>query len=98
MEAEGFIADRLRGMCVTMLPMYRVIAVSLLTILPFAAQAAVGTAQAPPDSAHYRRCLEGSSANPALALGDAQAWSKSGGGVPAEHCAALALVNLKRYA
>ena len=51
-----------------------------------------------PDSVHYRRCLADSSANPALALADAESWTKSGGGVPAQHCAALALVSLKRYA
>ena len=79
-----------------MLPVYRVMALALLVSLPLAAQAATG--DAPPDSAHYRRCLEGSSASPALALSDAEAWTKSGGGVPAEHCAALALVGLKRYA
>jgi tetratricopeptide (TPR) repeat protein len=51
----------------------------------------------PSDSVHYRRCLIDSSANPAIALADAESWAKSGGGVPAQHCAALALVTLKRY-
>src|SRR5471032_840843 len=83
-------------MSVTMLPVYRVMVLALLVSLPLAARAA--TDNAPSDSAHYRRCLEDSSANPALALADAEAWAKSGGGVPAEHCAALALVGLKRYA
>ncbi|HWM60982.1 MAG TPA: hypothetical protein VNN98_02470 [Rhizomicrobium sp.] len=81
-----------------MLPVYRVVAVALLAGLPAAALAAIGSAKAPPDSAHYRRCLADSSASPALALTDAEAWAKSGGGVPADHCAALALVSLKRYA
>ncbi|HEX4636323.1 MAG TPA: hypothetical protein VH189_09085, partial [Rhizomicrobium sp.] len=62
----------------------------ILTGLPVtAAETAAG---------HYRRCLADSNANPTLALSDAEAWARSGGGVPAEHCAALALVNLKRYA
>ena len=53
---------------------------------------------APSDAGHYRRCLADSSANPAAALSDAEGWAKSGGGgVPAEHCAALALVSLQRY-
>jgi tetratricopeptide (TPR) repeat protein len=57
------------------------------------------TAQAAPsDAGRYRRCLADSSANPAAALADAEAWAKAGGGVPAQHCAALALVSLKRYA
>src|SRR6478735_36340 len=59
---------------------------------------ALAASRSTPDSAHYRRCLADSSANPTIALADAEAWVKSGGGVPAEHCAALALVTLKRYA
>ena len=69
-------------------------------LLPFVflILAALPTAAAEPDSAHYRRCLSDTNANPAAALVDAESWVKSGGAVPAEHCAALALVNLKRYA
>jgi tetratricopeptide (TPR) repeat protein len=58
----------------------------------------VCTAQAATNSVRYRNCLINSSANPAVALTDAQAWAKSGGGLPAEHCTALALVGLHRYA
>ncbi len=46
---------------------------------------------------HYRRCLADTSANAASALADAENWVKAHGAVPAEHCAALALLNLKRY-
>ena len=49
------------------------------------------------DSVHYRRCLADSSTNAAAALADAEGWVKVGGAVPAEHCAALALLNLRRY-
>jgi tetratricopeptide (TPR) repeat protein len=52
---------------------------------------------APADAGHYRRCMQGSSTNPVAALSDAEGWAKAGGGVPAEHCAALALIGLKRY-
>lgn len=52
---------------------------------------------APADAGHYRRCMADSSADPAAALSDAEGWAKAGGGVPAEHCAALSLINLKRY-
>jgi tetratricopeptide (TPR) repeat protein len=52
---------------------------------------------ATPDPQHYRLCLNASTANPSGALVDAEMWIKAGGGVPAEHCAALALVGLKRY-
>jgi len=69
----------------------RALSVALLLI------AATPASAASSDAGHYRRCLADSSANPAAAFSDAESWSKTGGGVPAEHCAALALVNLKRY-
>ena len=78
--------------------MLRHILIIILVLLPLAARAAIGSAAPASERAHYRRCLADSSANPTIALGDAEAWVKSGGGVPAEHCAALALVALKRYA
>jgi len=62
----------------------------VLAVLPVAA--------AETEAMHYRRCLADANANPALALSDADGWAKSGGGVPAQHCGALALVTLKRYA
>jgi tetratricopeptide (TPR) repeat protein len=73
---------------------------SLLFFCVFAmpASAAVGNARPPTDSQHYRLCLAASSNNPISALADAEDWIKDGGGVPAQHCAALALVGLKRYA
>jgi len=61
-----------------------------------AVQAAVAATGS--ESAHYRRCMADSSANPTAALADAENWVRSNGGVPAEHCAASALFNLKRYA
>lgn len=80
------------------LPVHRIATIALFTVLPLAAWAAIGTARPPSDQAHYRSCLSASNLNPAAALTDAEAWAKSGGGVPAQHCAALALVGLKRYA
>jgi tetratricopeptide (TPR) repeat protein len=73
---------------------------SLLLFCVFAvpASAAVGNARPPTDSQHYRLCLAASSNNPVSALADAEDWIRNGGGVPAQHCAALALVGLKRYA
>src|ERR1700750_1666553 len=76
----------------------RIFTIFFLCAWPVVAEAAIGNAACTPDRAHYRRCLADSSANPTIALSDAEAWVKSGGGVPAEHCAALALVTLKRYA
>ena len=79
-------------------PPARFLFLAVLTVLALSA----GTASARPtsDSVHYRTCLAAASgSNPAFALGDAEAWTKSGGGgIPARHCAALALVSLKRYA
>ena len=71
----------------------------MFLVLSVAGAGAVpGTARPPSDPQHYRLCLAMSSTNPAGALSDAQVWGKDGGGVPAQHCAALALVGLKRYA
>jgi tetratricopeptide (TPR) repeat protein len=78
-----------------MLPAYRAVLFALLIAPP--AWAANGSARPPSDSVHYRECLEASSSSPAAALADAENWVKAGGGVPADHCAALALVSLKRF-
>ncbi|HEY2010192.1 MAG TPA: hypothetical protein VGH23_14470 [Rhizomicrobium sp.] len=85
-------------MRVTLLPIHRIVVLALLAGLPLTAWAAIGTGRARSDSVHYRSCLSASNLNPGAALTDAEGWAKSGGGVPAEHCAALALVNLKHYA
>jgi Tfp pilus assembly protein PilF len=98
MAAEALIADKVFVMSATLSPLRRMFAIALFTSLPLTAWAAIGTGRAPSDSAHYRSCLSASNLNPAAALTDAEAWVKSGGGVPAQHCAALALVGLKRYA
>src|ERR1700761_5677962 len=89
MASEVLIADKVFAM--------RLIAALLPFLLPVSAWAAIGTGRGPSDPVHYRSCLATSNTNPAAALTDAEAWAKSGGGVPAQHCAALALVNLKRY-
>lgn len=50
------------------------------------------------EAEHYARCMNAAHENPAAALDSAQAWRATGGGHPAEHCAAVALIGLKRYA
>jgi tetratricopeptide (TPR) repeat protein len=78
-------------------PTTRFLFLAVLTVLSLSAR--VASARPTSDSAHYRDCLAAASgSNPVFALGDAEAWTKSGGGIPARHCAALALVSLKRYA
>jgi tetratricopeptide (TPR) repeat protein len=71
---------------------YRKILLFVL-VLPLPALAA-----AAPDPQHYRLCLNAAKSNPSAALVDAESWAKAGGGVPAQHCGAVALVGLKRYA
>lgn len=86
-------------MRVTFLALLGMLVIVLVGILPADVGAAVATARITrSDSAHYRSCLSASSLNPQAALLDAQAWIKAHGGVPAQHCEAVALVNLKRYA
>lgn len=97
MAFEEVNADKLFVMRATLLPVHRIVATALLIAFPLLAWAAVGAERAPSDSAHYRICLSAANLDPAAALNDAERWAKSGGGVPAQHCAALALVNLKRY-
>ena len=72
-------------------------AILLTGLWCMSAHAAVAAPKSLPDRAHYNNCLAASSTHPAAALADAESWVKSGGGVPAAHCAALALVSLKRY-
>ncbi len=100
MAVEAFLADRICGMSLAGSPTKSpqrlkhylfIMVTAAMAVIPVVARAA------PSDSAHYRRCLADSSANPAAALADAESWTKSGGAVPAEHCAALALITLKRY-
>jgi tetratricopeptide (TPR) repeat protein len=68
-----------------------------LVLFALPASAAPRAAGEAGQAAHYSRCLAQANAAPAAALNDANAWSHSGGGMAAEHCAALALVGLHRY-
>ncbi len=45
----------------------------------------------------YDACLNRTQSDPAGALTQASNWSKQGGGAAADHCAALALVGLRRF-
>jgi tetratricopeptide (TPR) repeat protein len=51
----------------------------------------------PPDAQRYTLCLQMAQTNPQKAYDDAEAWHDIGGGFPAAHCAAVALVGLKKY-
>ncbi|HEY3920290.1 MAG TPA: tetratricopeptide repeat protein [Stellaceae bacterium] len=51
-----------------------------------------------PDAQHYDRCIATARSDPQKAYDDAESWLNLGGGFPAQHCAAVALVGLKKYA
>ena len=52
---------------------------------------------APATGSQYEACLNRAQADPSGALMLASAWAKNGGGAPADHCAAMALVGLRRF-
>jgi tetratricopeptide (TPR) repeat protein len=51
----------------------------------------------PPTGKQYEDCLALTRTDPQRAFDQAMAWRKLGGSFPADHCAAVALVALKRY-
>ena len=51
----------------------------------------------PTDAQHYDRCLQVAHSDPRKAYDDAEAWRVIGGGFPAQHCAAVALIGLRKY-
>jgi tetratricopeptide (TPR) repeat protein len=65
--------------------------------IPLHAAAAPSPIQQAADKLRYDTCLGLASSNPAAALGVANQWIGEKGGPPAQHCAAVALVGLKKY-
>ncbi len=49
------------------------------------------------EAAEYEACIKLSKREPELAFESALSWRDQGGGFPARHCAALALVGMKKY-
>jgi tetratricopeptide (TPR) repeat protein len=66
----------------------------LLAVLPAHAAAPAQNVSA---EARYQNCLSLANLDPTQALRVSGAWIKEKGGGPAEHCMAMALVELKRY-
>jgi tetratricopeptide (TPR) repeat protein len=60
--------------------------------LPAAAQRDVSA-----EAERYARCMVDAHKNPAAGADSASAWRAAGGGHPAEHCNAVALIGLGRY-
>lgn len=74
----------------------------VLAIVGAALLASIGTAGAAgedalPDAAKYRQCVDLSARTPRAAQDVAMEWLDAGGGIPAQHCAALSLAGLGRY-
>lgn len=51
----------------------------------------------PSDAQRYSLCLQTAHDDPQKAYDDAESWYDLGGGFPAQHCAAVALIGLKKY-
>ncbi len=76
----------------------RHLALAVLVLAAFAKSANAATSLESADAKlRYQSCLSLANLNPTAALGVAAQWSKAKGGAPAEHCAAMALVELRRY-
>ncbi len=56
-----------------------------------------GFAAAQDESARYASCIQLTQSDPDTAFDRAIAWRDDGGGMPARHCAALALIGLRLY-
>jgi hypothetical protein len=67
----------------------------LLAAAPAFAEDIVGRAS---DKLRYHDCLQQAGQNPSAAYAAAEKWLDEKGGSPAEHCAAVSLVGMKRYA
>ena len=71
-------------------------AFSALAVVMMAIPAHAAPGPVDPKS-RYQSCLSLANLNPTAALGVAAEWSKAKGGAPAEHCTAMALIELRRY-
>src|ERR1019366_4624037 len=71
-------------------------AFSALAVVMKAIPALAAPGPVDPNS-RYQSCLSLANLNPTAALGVAADWSKAKGGAPAEHCTAMALIELRRY-
>lgn len=68
--------------------------VALLSALPLASARA---AEAQSEAARYDACLAQTRTAPSAAFEAGLAWESEGGGAPARHCTALALIALREY-
>lgn len=82
-----------------MLPRALALAVLVLVSVsvPVWAATAPNIIQKAADKLRYDDCLSQAGLNPPVAFASATKWISEHGGAPAEHCAAVALVGMKRY-
>ena len=73
------------------------IALALAATAPGLAQRKAAPAATLTDEQQYQACLTQVRDHPEDAFETAQAWQGLGGGYPARHCAALALIEVKHY-
>lgn len=73
------------------------VAAVLLLSAPFGASAATPANDDAQRAALYDRCMAKARSDPTAAYADALAWNQTGGGMPARHCAAVALVGMRQY-
>jgi len=83
-----------------MLPAKPIALFALFCLVPAPVLAALpGATPAPSrnEAARYQSCLSHADSDPQNTLNDALKWAGAGGGLPAQHCAALALVGMGKY-
>ena len=71
--------------------------VVLLLAVPAAASAAAPADDEARRAGLYDSCMAKAYADPPAAYTEALAWHEAGGGLPARHCAAVALVGMRKY-
>jgi tetratricopeptide (TPR) repeat protein len=83
------------------LPSLAILAGFVLAAAPALSTAASGdfrSSRAKPAADRYDACLARAAKQPEPAYEDAMSWRAEGGGPPSEHCAAVALTGMKKYA
>jgi len=66
----------------------------LLALVPYWGNAKAASQD---QASEYKACIKLTKREPELAFGSALSWRDQGGGFPARHCAALALIEMKKY-
>lgn len=91
-------AWRRGGVVVRPLPLFfRFFVSSWMFLLPDFAMAQTGRAKPPDDAQRYDACMTMTRRDAMAAFEQALNWQDQGGGAPAKHCAAAALVSMKQF-